>query len=126
MRNLLKLALIAVVLFIGKLSFGQYLPPSYEPLLSEIVTNFETIRGTTSLNDGPNSLRLLGEDKIILRMKHKGSVKTLTFETKKDEEGNAYWMSSNQLTTDMVEKYEKELTDVLNQMLDISRKKAKI
>ncbi len=126
MKYLFKVTLIVSALFWGTSVFGQHLPPAYQGIFDEIVTNFETIRGATSLNDKNNSLRLLKEDKIILRMKHKGSIKTLTFVTKPDEEGNKIWMSDNQLTTDMVEKYEKDLTKVVDSMLALSREKAKI
>lgn len=126
MKTFLKLTLVVVLFLATNNIKAQYLPPAYEPLLNEIVENFKEIRGTTSLNEGKNSLRLLGEEKIILKMKHKGSVKTLTFIKKKDEEGQKYWVSSNKLTTDMVNKYEKDLTEVLDTMLELSRDKSKL
>lgn len=126
MKSLLKSVLIIILALVLNNAKAQYLPPAYEPLLTEIVENFSEIRGTTSLNEGKNSLRLLGEEKIILKMKHKGSVKTLTFIKKKDEEGQKYWVSANKLTTDMVNKYEKDLTEVLDTMLELSREKAKL
>jgi len=58
-------------------------------------------------------------------MKHKGSIKTLTFIKKKDEEGQKYWVSANKLSTDMVNKYEDDLTKVLDTMLKLSREQAK-
>jgi len=102
---------------------AQYLPPAYEPILNEIAENFKEIRGTTSLEYSKNSLRILGEEKIILKMKHKGSIKTLNFVKQKDEEGQKFWVSDNKLTTDMVNKYEADLTEVLNKMLELSREK---
>lgn len=123
--------LICILIIFGGVIAGnnvnaQYLPPSYEPLFDEIVENFKEIRGGNSISDGKTSLRLLSDTKIILRMDHKKSVKTLTFVVKKDEEGNEYWMSFNKLTTDMINKYESDLTKILNKMLEISRDEAKI
>jgi len=125
MKLLFKVMLFVGILILGSNAKAQFLPPSYEPLLNEIVENFTEIRGTTSLNEGKNSLRLLGEEKIIVKMKHKGSIKTLTFIKKKDEEGQKYWVSANKLSTDMVNKYEDDLTKVLDTMLKLSREQAK-
>ena len=105
---------------------AQLLPPSYEAIFNEITENFKEIRGGNSIADGKTSLRLLSDEKIIIRMDHKRSVKTLTFIKKADEEGAKYWISANKLTTDMVNKYEKDLTKIIEKLLEISREKAKV
>lgn len=125
MKRIVSLTLIIVALFITNQVKAQFLPPAYEAILDEIVENFEVIRGTTSLKDGKTSLRMLSEEKLIIRMDHKKMVKTLTFIKKKDEEGNKFWVSANQLTTDMINKYEKDVTKVVEIMLDRSREEAK-
>jgi hypothetical protein len=117
--------LLVVVMFVSSNVFGQYLPSSYESVLNEISENFATIRGGNSIKDGKNSLRFLSEDKIILRIEHKRKVKTLTFIKKKDEEGSKYWASGNSLTTDTVNKYEKVIKDILDDMLKVSKEKSK-
>lgn len=127
MKKILKTFVIASTLFIGiKLANAQHLPPAYEAVFNEIVENFKEIRGGNSIADGKTSLRLLSNERIIIRMDHKRSVKTLTFIKKADEEGSTYWMAGNKLTTDMVNKYEKELTKTVEKLLQISRDKAKI
>lgn len=126
MKNFLKLSFILAVLFISSNSSAQYLPHSYESIFNEMVENFKTIRGGNTITDGKTSLRLLAQDKIVLKIDHKKSVKTLTFVKAKDEEGNDYWVSGNDLTTDMVNKYEDDLTKILEKMLETSRKEAKI
>ena len=104
--------------------FGQYLPISYQPMLNEIITNFETIRTGNSINEGKNSLRVINENRIVLRTEHKKKVKNLTFITKLDEENKLYWVAANQLTTDMVNKYEDYLTKTLKSMHKLSEKKS--
>jgi hypothetical protein len=120
MKNLLK------IIFLAGIIRAQQLPPSYEAMFNEIVKNFETIRGGNTINDGKTSLRLLAQDKIVLRIDHKKTVKTLTFTKGKDEEGNQYWISGSEITTDMVNKYEKDLTEILEDMLELTREKSKI
>jgi len=112
-------------IIIGQKVSAQFLPETYQSIFDEIVTNFEEIRGSTSLNEGKTSLRLLDNEKIILRLDHKRSVKTLTFVIKLDEEGNNYWVSANKLTEDMINKYEDDVTKVLEDMLELSREQAK-
>ena len=126
MKSIFRIALLLGTFFISSTVFGQYLPTSYESIFNEIVENFEEIRGTTSINDGKTSLRLLSSEKIILRLDHKKSVKTLTFVKEADEEGEKFWISANKVTTDMVNKYENTLTKELENMLKISRKQAKL
>lgn len=105
--------------------FSQYLPPSYQPMLNEIVVNFETIVGSNSITQGKTTLSVLDKNKVALRVEHKGSVKNLTFETQPDEENNMRWVAANDLTTDMVNKYEKYLTKTLQSMYKLSEKKSK-
>lgn len=126
MKYLLKTVFIMSLLLWCRTADAQFLPPSYEAIFNEITENFKEIRGGNSIADGKTSLRLLSDEKIIIRMDHKKSVKTLTFIKKADEEGEKYWVSANKLTTDMVNKYEKELTKTVEKLLEISREKAKI
>lgn len=125
MKKIICVALILTSISVFNKVDAQYLPPAYEVLLNEIIENFAEIRGTTSLNDGKTSLRMLSEEKLILRLDHKKSVKTMTFVKENDEEGNKYWMSANKLTTDMINKYEKDVTKVMKKMLELSRELAK-
>ncbi len=105
--------------------FGQDLPPMYQPMLNEIITFFETIRGSNSITQGKNTLSVVNENKIALRIEHKGSVKNLTFEKVPDEENNWNWIASNELTTDMVNKYEDDLTKILKSMHKLAEKRSK-
>ena len=124
MKLVKTLIVIGLILFTSKI-FSQDLPPSYEPMLNEIVVFFETIRGSNSITQGKNTLSVLDENKVALRIEHKGSVKNLTFEKTPDEEGKLYWIASNELTTDMVNKYEKDLTKILESMYKLAEKKSK-
>ncbi len=127
MKQILRIATIGLtLLFLNNAIQAQNLPVAYEKIFDEIVDNFKDIRGGNSIADGKTSLRLLSNERIIIRMNHKRSVKTLTFIKKPDEEGKTFWQAANQLTTDMVNKYEKELTKTVNKLLEISRDKAKI
>ena len=123
MKTLKTIIALGLILFATEL-FGQYLPPSYQPMFNEIVTNFETIRSGNSINEGKNSLRLINKDRIVLRIEHKKKVKNLTFETKLDEENKLYWVAANDLTIDMVNKYEDYLTKTLESMHKLSEKKS--
>jgi len=124
MKILKTLMVLCLILFATEI-FGQYLPPSYQPMLNEIVENFETIVGSNSISQGKNSLSVLNKNKIALRVKHKKKVKNLTFETKLDEENNLFWVAASELTTDMVNKYEDYLTKTLESMHKLSVKKSK-
>jgi tricorn protease-like protein len=124
MKLLKKILILGLFLFSAEL-FGQYLPESYQPMFNEIVTFFETIRSGNSLQKGSTSLRIVNENKIVLRVKHKGQVKNLTFETKPDEENQLIWVPANDLTIDMVNKYEDYLTSTFKSMYKLAEKKSK-
>lgn len=124
MTQLKKLLVLGFILFSAEI-FGQYLPESYQPMFNEIVTFFETIRSGNSLQKGSTSLRVVNENKIVLRVKHKGQIKNLTFETKPDEENKLFWVPANDLTIDMVNKYEGYLTNTFKSMYKLAEKKSK-
>ena len=115
--------LMGMVLLTTKM-FGQVLPPSYQPMLNEIVENFETIVGSNSITQGKNTLSVVNKSKIALRVEHKGKVKNLTFVTEPDEENKLQWMAANPLTIDMVNKYEGFLTKTLESMYKLSKKRS--
>ena len=123
MKILRTLITFCFILIAAKLQC-QELPPSYQAMLNEIVTNFETIRTGNSVTKGSTSISVLDKDKIALRVEHKKSVKNLTFIKQPDEESQMYWVAANQLTTDMVNKYEDYLTKTLESMLKLSEKKS--
>lgn len=115
---------LGLILFVTE-SFGQKLPESYQPMFDEIITNFESIRTGNSINKGKNSLRVLNDKKIILRTEHKKKVKNLTFVKKLNKDNKLEWIADNQLTIDMVNKYEEFLTKALTTMYEYSAEKAK-
>lgn len=122
----IKKTLLAIgLIFITSEIFGQYLPDSYQPMFNEIITHFETIRGTNSITQGKNTLSIIDKNKIALRITHKRIVKNLTFITEPDEEGKPLWIAANELTIDMVNKYEDDLTRILESMHKLSEKKSK-
>lgn len=121
LKTLIALGLILMTIEIS----GQYLPDSYQPMLNEIVTHFETIRGSNSITQGDNTLSIISENKIALRIMHQKKVKNLTFITKPDEEGNLFWVAANEITIDMVNKYEDNVTKALESMHKLSEKKSK-
>jgi hypothetical protein len=123
MKILKTLMILGLILFTTK-TFGQYLPPSYQPMLNEIVKNFETIVGSNSISQGKSTLSVINDNKVALRVSHKGQVKNLTFETQPDEENKLQWVAANELTTDMVNKYEAYLTKTLESMHKLSEKKS--
>lgn len=125
MKHLKKVVLLAAItLFSGNL-FGQYLPETFQPILSEIVTHFETIRIGNSLTEGETSIRVINDSRVVLRVEHKRKIKNLTFIKKTDEENQLVWVSANQLTTDMVNKYKDYLEKTLRSMHKLSEKKSK-
>lgn len=124
MKVLKTLLIIGLILFTTKM-FGQYLPPSYQPMFNEIVTNFETIVGSNSISQGKTTLSVINKNKVALKVQHKGKVKNLTFKTESDEENKLRWVAANALTIDMVNKYEDYLTKTLESMHKLSEKKSK-
>lgn len=118
------LVVFGLILFTTK-SFTQVLPPSYQSMLNEIVENFKTIVGSNSISQGKTTLSVVNENKIALRVNHKGKVKNLTFETQLDEENKLYWVAANELTIDMVNKYEDYVTKTLESMFKLSEKRSK-
>ena len=105
--------------------FGQELPASYQPMLNEVITNFKTITSGNSLRQGKTTLSVVNENKIALRIEHQKKVKNLTFTTKLDAENKLVWIAANPLTIDMVNKHSEDLVKELEEMLELSRKKAK-
>lgn len=124
MKILKTLMILGVIFFTGEI-FAQVLPPSYQPMLNEIVDNFEEIRGSNSISQGKNTLSVINPNKVALRIMHKKKDKNLTFITEPDEENKLHWVAANQLTTDMVERYEDDVTKILESMHKYSEKKAK-
>jgi hypothetical protein len=123
--KILKTVTILGMIFLTADIFGQTLPPSYQPMFNEIVTFFETIRGSNSITQGKNTLSVLSDSRIALRIQHKKQVKNLTFEKVPDEENQMYWIAANDLTIDMVNKYEDDLTKILGSMHKYAEKKSK-
>jgi hypothetical protein len=124
MKSIKTVMMLGLILFTAEI-FGQYLPPSYQPMFNEIVENFKTIVGSNSITQGKTTLSVINDNKIALRVQHKGTVKNLTFETQPDEENKLQWIAANELTTDMVNKYEDYLTKTLESMHKLSEKKSK-
>jgi len=115
---------LGLILFTTEI-FGQLLPDSYQPMFNEILTHFETIRGSNSITQGSTTLSIISENKIALRIKHKKDVKNLTFITEPDEEGDLFWVAANEITIDMVNKYEDIVTKALESVYKLSEKKSK-
>ena len=115
---------LSLILFAAN-SFCQTLPPSYQPMFNEIVQNFKTITSGNSISQGDKKLSVINDDKIAFRIVFKKKVKNLTFITSHDEENKVIWIAANDLTIDMVNKYEDDLTKMLESMLKLSEKKSK-
>ena len=124
MKNFKTIIILGLILFTSNV-YSQHLPESYQPMLNEIVVNFQTITSGNSINEGKNSLRVINEERIVLRTEHKREVKNLTFETSLDEENKKVWIAANPLTIDMVNKYEDYLTSTLESLFKLSEKKSK-
>lgn len=124
MKILKTLFALSLILFTTEI-FGQELPPSYQAMFNEIITNFEAIRSGNLIKQGKNSLSVINENRIALRTEHKRKIKNLTFIKKLDKENEFHWVAANQLTIDMVNKYEEYLTETLTSLLELSRKKSK-
>ncbi|RPJ75997.1 MAG: hypothetical protein EHM20_08100 [Alphaproteobacteria bacterium] len=123
--KILKFLIVPGLVLMSNGLLGQQLPLSYLPVLNEIVTFFETIRGSNSITQGDNTLSLASQTRITLRIDHKKQVKNLIFEKQPDEEGNLQWIAVNELAIDMVNKYEDELTRILDSMHKLAEKKSK-
>ena len=113
------------LLILTPVIFAQDLPDMYQPMFNEIIGNFKTIRGSNSITSGKNTLSVINENRIAVRIDHKKSVKNLTFITESDEENNLIWVAANELTIDMVNKYEDDLTEILKSLFELSQKKSK-
>ena len=113
-----------LILFTAEI-FGQLLPDSYQAMFNEILTHFETIRGSNSITKGGTTLSIVSENKIALRIEHKKEVKNLTFVTEPDEEGDLLWVAANEITIDMVNKYEDIVTKALESMYKLAEKESK-
>jgi len=120
-----KLLIAIGLIFFTTEIFGQDLPAEYQNILNEVITNFKTITTGNSISKGKMVLSVVNENKIALRLEHTKKVKNLTFITKTDADNNVIWIAANPLTIDMVNKYEKDLTEYLHEMLELSRKKSK-
>ncbi len=119
-----KILTLGLILF-ATASFGQELPDSFQTMLNEVKTNFETINSGNSIKEGKNSISIINENRIALRTTHKKKVKNLTFVTKLNDENKLMWVAANSLTIDMVNKYEEYLTKTLQSLLELSEKKSK-
>ena len=124
MKILKTILALGLILFTTEM-FGQELPSTYGTMFNEMITNFETIRSGNSIKEGKSTLTVFSENKIVLRTTHKKKVKNLTFVRKLNEENILLWVAANQLTTDMVNKYEDDLTKMLESMYQLSIKKSK-
>lgn len=124
MRILKTLLALSLILFTIEI-FGQELPSTYPAMFNEMITNFETIRGGNTIKKGKSTLTVISEEKIVLRTTHNKQVKNLTFIRKSDEENKMHWVAANQLTIDMVNKYEEFLTKALDSMRELSEEKSK-
>jgi hypothetical protein len=124
MKLLRTIIALGLILFTTEI-FGQILPDSYQGMFNEILTHFETIRGSNSITKGSTTLSIVSENKIALRIEHKKEVKNLTFVTESDEEGNLYWVAANEITIDIVNKYENVVTKALESMYKLSEKESK-
>ena len=124
MKIIKSLLVVSLILFSTEI-FGQDLPAEYQNILNEVITNFKTITTGNSISKGKMVLSVVNENKIALRLEHTKKVKNLTFITKTDADNNVIWIAANPLTIDMVNKYEKDLTEYLHEMLELSRKKSK-
>ncbi len=124
MKILKTVLALSLILFTTEI-FGQELPATFQPMLNEIKTNFETINSGNSIKQGKNSISIISENRIALRTTHKKKVKNLTFVLKPNDENKLMWVAANPLTIDMVNKYEEYLTETLESLLELSRKKSK-
>lgn len=119
-----KSILVVSLLFISSTVLSQKLPDNYDAIFTELIENMELIRSGNSLKKGKHTLTVFSEEKIVLRTKYNKQIKNLTFVKEANEENKMVWVAANQLTTDMVERHEEDLTEMFMEMLELSRKEA--
>lgn len=119
-----KSILVISLLFISSTVFSQKLPDNYEAIFTELIENMDLIRSGNSLKKGKHTLTVFNEKKIVLRTKYNKQIKNLTFVKEANEKNKMVWVAANQLTTDMVERHEEDLTEMFMVMLELSRKEA--
>lgn len=124
MKTLKALFIVGLIFFTTQ-TFGQKLPDNYETIFTELIDNMELIRSGNSLKKGKHTLTVFSEKKIVLRTKYNRQIKNFTFVKEANDENEMVWIADNQLTTDMVERHEEDLTEMFMEMLEESRKKAK-
>ena len=124
MKTLKTLFIVGLIFFTTQ-AFGQKLPDNYEAIFTELIDNMELIRSGNSLKKGKHTLTVFSEKKIVLRTKYNRQIKNFTFVKEANDEKEMVWIADNQLTTDMVERHEEDLTEMFMEMLEESRKKAK-
>lgn len=122
--KILKSLLVLSIIFFTTQSFAQKLPENYEAIFNELIDNMELIRSGNSLKKGKHTLTVFSEKKIVLRTKYNRQIKNFTFVKEANDENEMVWVADNQLTTDMVERHEEDLTEMFMDMLEESRKKA--
>lgn len=123
MKTLKTLLALGLILFTTEI-FGQELPDTYEAMFIEMIDNIELIRSGNSLKKGKHTLTVFSKDKIVLRTTYNKQVKNLTFVKEANEENKMIWVAANQLTIDMVNKHEEDLTEILMEMHELLVKKA--
>ena len=124
MKILKTLLALSLILFTTEI-IGQELPSTYSAMFNEMIDNIELIRSGNSLKKGKHTLTVFSDEKIVLRTTYNKQVKNLTFIKKANKESKMEWLAANQLTTDMVNKHEEDLTEILMEMLELSEKKSK-
>jgi len=122
--KVLKLFFVLIFAAVTYEMAGQDLPTSYQTMLNEISVFFETIRGANTVSHGSTTLGYK-DNKIAMRLEHNKSVKNLTFEMQSDEENQMRWVAANELTIDMVNKYEDFVAKELKSMHKAAEKKSK-
>lgn len=124
--KILKSLLVLGLILLATDIFGQKLPDTYPAIFNELIDNIDLIRSGNSLKKGKHTLTVFSKEKIVLRTTYNKQVKNLTFVKEANDENKMEWVAANQLTTDMVDRHEEDLTDIFMEMLELSRKKAKI
>ena len=124
MKTLKTLLALSLILFTTEI-FGQELPDTYEAMFIEMIDNIELIRSGNSLKKGKHTLTVFSKEKIVLRTTYNKQVKNLTFVKEANEENKMIWVAANQLTIDMVNKHEEDLTGILMEMHELSVKRSK-